>query len=128
MIRRLLLVVAGLAIGAWALVGIADVGACQDAGRSVFVVGSEAEADRAVERVGAECRGTAVLIATASVLNADHPTAARRIVDEAVAREPESAAAWATLRRVALAARDITGVLRASERLRALDPRSRVGR
>lgn len=125
MTLRVLLVVAGLAVAVWAGLRTADVGACDAAGRLAFQVRTAAQAQRAERQVTATCRGTSLLVAASDVLRAaGHPESARRLTVEAVRREPESAAAWAARRRVALAQRDVRDVLIATERLTALDPRT----
>ena len=121
---RVLLVVAGLAVAAWAGLGTGDVGACDAAGRLAFQARTAAQAQRAEREVIATCRGTSVLVASDVLLAAGQVEAARRLTAEAVRREPESAAAWAARRRVALAQRDVSGVLTATDRLTALDPRA----
>ena len=125
MALRVLLVVAGLAAGAWALARDADVRACRRAGLAVFTVRSDAQAAAVAGRVQGDCRGAAVLASAATLLaRAGRPQAARALAADAAAREPENADAWVAVGLVARSAGDGAGLRRARMRLRALDARA----
>ena len=127
MLLRVLLVVAGLAVAAWAFAREDAVRSCDAAGQAAFRSTSEAGASAAATRSEAECRGGAALASGATVLAArGFLTPARRLAEASVRREPENSAGWVALGGVARAADDAAGLARAREELRGLDPKNRV--
>lgn len=124
---RVLLVVAGLAVGFWAVERNGAVRGCDAAGRAAFRATSASDAVRAASRSERECRGSAPLASAAAVLlNRGYPAAARRLADEAIRREPENSAGWVAAGKIAQEGNDAAGLARARARLRTLDPRNRV--
>lgn len=127
MLLRVLLVVVGLAVAAWAFERSDAVRGCDAAGQATFRSTSAAEAKAAAARSQAECRGGVPLASGATVLLAGgHSGPARRLAEESVRREPENSAGWVALGGVAEATDDAAGLARARAELRALDPRNRV--
>lgn len=125
MLLRVVVVVCALAAGAWAVARDGQVRACEAAARDATRVESARAAEAVAERLSASCRGGLPLaIAGFSFSETGYFRAARRLTDEAVAREPESGQAWVAAGKAAIASFDPAGLRRAEDRLRTLDPRN----